>query len=216
MNRNLVSFCLTGDVGAVSRVVRRMLDSAGLEGVIFSVVKAEANVASAPDASPPIPDVPRSSHRLHPSGTPDRDELNRVSRLLIAEWERAERLKVSPSYVSTFVDMARVMIADRPRAPEPKEWDAERYDRGDVREDDGYESADYVDGWNDALAACAQGSRVVKERGAHAFEAREDGSLVIYATMPDEDGCPVRVEPDCVSTVLAACGDALARKRSMR
>lgn len=141
MTRERVSFVLPGGAAVVSRLARRMLDQAGLDGVSFSV-ETEREPAVALD---PV-DVTRA-------------ELNRVSLLLIAEWERAERRKVNPSYVSTFVDMARVVIADRPRAPEPKEWDAERYDRGDVREDDGYESSDYVDGWNDALAARAQGSR---------------------------------------------------------
>ena len=51
---------------------------------------------------------------------------------------------------------------------------------------------------------------------AHAFEARADGSLVLYATMPDGDGEPIRIEPHRVPAVLAACGDALARKPSTR
>ena len=55
-----------------------------------------------------------------------------------------------------------------------------------------------------------------KMRGAHAFEARRDGSLVIYATMPDGDGEPIRIEPHRVMAVLCACGDALARKPSTR
>ena len=50
-----------------------------------------------------------------------------------------------------------------------------------------------------------------KLRGAHAFEACADGSLIIYATMPDGDG-----EPHRVAAVLAACGDALARKPGTR
>jgi hypothetical protein len=55
-----------------------------------------------------------------------------------------------------------------------------------------------------------------RARGAHAFEACADGSLVLYATMPDGDGEPIRVEPHRVFAVLAACGDALARKPSVR
>ncbi len=116
-------------------------------------------IADRSSAEPSSVDAARDSIDVTVDVDRERAELNRVSLLLIAEWERVERRKVNPSYVSTFVDMARVVIADRPRAPEPKEWDAERYDRGDVREDDGYESSDYVDGWNDALAARAQGSR---------------------------------------------------------
>ena len=56
----------------------------------------------------------------------------------------------------------------------------------------------------------------VPPRGAHAFEACADGSLVIYATLPDGDGEPIRIEPHRVGAVLAACGDALARKPSTR
>jgi hypothetical protein len=55
-----------------------------------------------------------------------------------------------------------------------------------------------------------------KFRGAHAFEACKDGALIIYATLPDGDGEPIRVEPHRVGAVLAACGDALARKPSTR
>lgn len=53
-------------------------------------------------------------------------------------------------------------------------------------------------------------------RGAHAFEACKDGALIIYATLPDGDGEPIRIEPHRVCAVLAACGDALARKPSTR
>lgn len=55
-----------------------------------------------------------------------------------------------------------------------------------------------------------------KLRGAHAFEACEDGALIIYATMPDGDGEPIRIEPHRVGAVLAAAGDALAKKPSTR
>lgn len=55
-----------------------------------------------------------------------------------------------------------------------------------------------------------------RARGAHAFEACADGSLIIYATMPDGDGERIRIEPQRVRAVLAACGDALARKASTR
>lgn len=53
-------------------------------------------------------------------------------------------------------------------------------------------------------------------RGAHAFEARADGSLIIYATLPDGDGEPICIEPQRVAAVLAACGDALAKKPRTR
>lgn len=55
-----------------------------------------------------------------------------------------------------------------------------------------------------------------KLRDAHCFEACADGALIIYATMPDGDGEPIRIDPHRVSAVLAACGDALARKASRR
>jgi hypothetical protein len=45
--------------------------------------------------------------------TPDDSEVDRVARLLIVEWERVEGKPVNVSYVSTFVDMARIVIADR-------------------------------------------------------------------------------------------------------
>jgi hypothetical protein len=55
-------------------------------------------------------------------------------------------------------------------------------------------------------------------RGAHAFEARADGSLIIYATTRGKyaDVDLIRVEPHQVAAVLSACGDALARKPSTR
>lgn len=46
---------------------------------------------------------------------PGRDEVDRVARLLIAEWERVEGSPVNVSYIATFSDMARVVIADRRR-----------------------------------------------------------------------------------------------------
>lgn len=55
--------------------------------------------------------------------------------------------------------------------------------------------------------------RLRQMRGAYAFKARGDGSLVIY---PNGDGEPIRVEPHQVMAVLCACGDALARKPSTR
>lgn len=55
-----------------------------------------------------------------------------------------------------------------------------------------------------------------KLRGAHCFEACEDGALIIWATMPDGDGEPIRIVPQRVGAVLAACGDALARTPSRR
>ena len=59
-------------------------------------------------------------------------------------------------------------------------------------------------------------------RCADAFQARKDGSLVIYVARPDGpeehwwEGEPIRIEPERVSAVLAACGDALAKKPSVR
>jgi hypothetical protein len=53
-------------------------------------------------------------------------------------------------------------------------------------------------------------------RGAHAFEACADGSLIIYATMLDGDGEPIRIEPHRVMAVLMTCGDALAKEPSTR
>ena len=58
-------------------------------------------------------------------------------------------------------------------------------------------------------------------RGAHAFEACKDGALIIYVTPPTGaehwwDGVPIRIEARQVGAVLAACGDALARKPTTR
>jgi hypothetical protein len=44
-----------------------------------------------------------------------RAELDRVARLLMDAWERAEGTPVGMSYVATFVDLARAVIADRAR-----------------------------------------------------------------------------------------------------
>jgi hypothetical protein len=52
----------------------------------------------------------------------DRAEVDRVARLLMAEWERVEEKPVGLSYVATFADLARVVIADR-RAAEAAAWD---------------------------------------------------------------------------------------------
>lgn len=52
--------------------------------------------------------------------------------------------------------------------------------------------------------------------GALAFEARADGSLIIWITTPDGDGEPILIEPRRVPAVLAACGDALSKKPSTR
>lgn len=47
--------------------------------------------------------------------TPARVELNRVAKLLVDEWERVENEKVNLSRIATFVDMARVVVADTER-----------------------------------------------------------------------------------------------------
>lgn len=53
--------------------------------------------------------------------------------------------------VAEHLTMSR-LVGERSLPPR-KEWSAGRYDSGDTREADGYESSDYVDGWNDALDA---------------------------------------------------------------
>lgn len=40
-------------------------------------------------------------------------EVDRVARILMSEWERVEHKPVNVSYVATFADMARAVIADR-------------------------------------------------------------------------------------------------------
>ena len=90
-------------------------------------------------------------------------------------------------------------------------------------------SGEHDDGIGDGnLTACSPSSgcglpgcpykepKKAELRGAHAFEACKDGSLVIYATLPDGDGEPIRIEPHRVMAVLYACADALAGKPSTR
>jgi len=43
----------------------------------------------------------------------DKSEVDRVARLLMEAWEQAEQKAVGISYVATFADMARAVIADR-------------------------------------------------------------------------------------------------------
>ena len=62
--------------------------------------------------------------------TPEKVELNRVAKLLIDEWERVENEKVNCSRIATFVDMARVVVADTERQVE------DSYEAG---YDDGYQ-----------------------------------------------------------------------------
>lgn len=44
---------------------------------------------------------------------PLNNEVDRVARVLMAEWERVEGKAVSASYVATFADMARAVIYDQ-------------------------------------------------------------------------------------------------------
>lgn len=55
-----------------------------------------------------------------------------------------------------------------------------------------------------------------EERVAHCFESRDDGSLVIWSELEDEDSQSVIVEAHRVRAVLLACADALARVESRR
>lgn len=45
--------------------------------------------------------------------SPERAEVDRVARILIAEWRRVEHKPVNISYVATFADMARAVVTDR-------------------------------------------------------------------------------------------------------
>lgn len=53
-------------------------------------------------------------------------------------------------------------------------------------------------------------------RGTHTFKTYKNSSLIIYASMPDQLAVTIRIEPHRVGAVLAACGDALAKKPSTR
>lgn len=103
---------------------------------------------------------------------------------------------------------ARAEIA---ASPPTKEWDCDAYDRGDTTEEDGYESSDYVDGWNDALAACqpwiaglpAALDEVERLRGLHAQNER------MCAEIERLDGEVAKLTASC--TVWQALGgDAAA------
>lgn len=64
-------------------------------------------------------------------------------------------------------------IVESPNSfPSRKEWDAARHDRGDTSAADGYESSDYVDGWNEALNA-------VESARAHLREARRPQRIML-------------------------------------
>lgn len=55
---------------------------------------------------------------------PGRDAVNAMARVLIDEWERAERKPVGVSYIATFADMARAALTALPapvQAAEPVE-----------------------------------------------------------------------------------------------
>jgi hypothetical protein len=73
-----------------------------------------------------------------------------------------------------------------------------------------------------AIAKASKGEPAVrhKPRVALAFKACKDGALIIYADLPAIEhwweGEPIRIEPRRVCEVLAACGDALAKKSSVR
>lgn len=48
-------------------------------------------------------------------GSIPRHEVDRVARLLMAEWERVEGKPINVSYIATFADLARVVAADQAR-----------------------------------------------------------------------------------------------------
>lgn len=56
-----------------------------------------------------------ASTELRPRSPSQRSEVDRVAWLLMAEWERVEHRPVGVSYVATFADLARAVIADRTR-----------------------------------------------------------------------------------------------------
>lgn len=46
--------------------------------------------------------------------TDEKAQVDHVARVLMAAWEKAEGKPVTPSYVATFADMARAVLADAP------------------------------------------------------------------------------------------------------
>jgi hypothetical protein len=55
---------------------------------------------------------------------PQRDEIDRIAKILIDAWARAEPdhgVTLHPvSYAATFVDMARAVVEDRAASPQPR------------------------------------------------------------------------------------------------
>lgn len=43
----------------------------------------------------------------------DKSEVNRLARVMMTAWEKAEGKPVNVSYVATFVDMARAVVSDK-------------------------------------------------------------------------------------------------------
>jgi hypothetical protein len=63
----------------------------------------------------PLCEPPEDDERAQERETrAERREVDRVARVLMAAWEQAEGTPVSPSYVATFADLARAVIADVP------------------------------------------------------------------------------------------------------
>jgi hypothetical protein len=55
------------------------------------------------------------------SDVPDDTEVDRIARLLMAEWARVEHVAVNTSFIATFADMARAVIADG-ASSRPRTW----------------------------------------------------------------------------------------------
>ena len=94
--------------------------------------------------------------------TPEIDELNRIARLLISEWERVERKPVNVSYVATFVDLARAVIADRAASTHAPAVDRapQSCDHGvsfDPRAAKGLSASEIEQRWPRLYGACPKG-----------------------------------------------------------
>jgi hypothetical protein len=100
----------------------------------------------------------------------DRAEVDRVARLLMAEWERVEEKPVGVSYVATFADLARVVIRDR-QAAEAAAWD-----QGLVAAGESLKAL--YDGSGSWAKQVNPYRAVVEERNPYLPEAPEDGKHI--------------------------------------
>lgn len=85
---------------------RRWSRIGGVEDAARDIANAYNRIVAATLAPAPV----------QPAAAPSNAEIDRMARLLMAEWERVEGPLVGTSYVATFADLARVALARQPAA----------------------------------------------------------------------------------------------------